>query len=136
MKPLVFTQGGKRIATLTPQEGKVGEVFTLGSAASCDVVVAAEYGLAPQQVSFAPNGSVWWIGDAAADGRLEIDGRRTALEPLVGKAKVKVGSFEFEVASEASGERKSRRETASDILYSHALANLSRTLGDSTSARG
>ena len=134
MKPLIFTQGGKRIATLTPQEGKEGEVFTLGSAASCDVVVSSEYGLAPQQVSFAPRGSVWWIGDAAADGRLEVDGRRTALEPLAGKASIKVASFEFEVACEASGERKSRREAASDLLYSHALASLSRNLGDSTSA--
>ena len=128
MKPLIFTQGGKRIATLTPQEGKDGEVFTLGSAASCDVA------LAPQQVSFAPHGSVWWIGDAAADGRLEVNGRRTALEALVGKASIKVGDFEFEVACEVSGERKSRRESASDILYSHALASLSRNLGDSTSA--
>ena len=48
MKPLIFTQGGKRIATLTPQEGKTGEVFTLGSAAKCDIVLSAEYGLAPQ----------------------------------------------------------------------------------------
>ena len=134
MKPLIFTQGGKRIATLTPQEGKDGEVFTLGSAASCDVVVSSEYALAPQQVSFSPHGSVWWIGDAAADGRLEVNGRRTALEALVGKAAVKVGDFEFEVACEASGERKSRRESASDLLYSHALASLSRNLGDSTSA--
>lgn len=134
MKPLIFTQGGKRIATLTPQEGKDGEVFTLGSAASCDVVVSSEYALAPQQVSFAPHGSVWWIGDAAADGRLEVNGRRTALEALVGTASIKVGDFEFEVACEVSGERKSRRESASDILYSHALASLSRNLGDSTSA--
>ena len=89
MKPLIFTQGGKRIATLTPQEGKAGEVFTLGSAANCDVVVSTEYGLAPQQVSFAPVGSVWWIGDIAADGRLEINGRQTATEALVGKAHVK-----------------------------------------------
>ena len=37
MKPLVFTREGKRIATLTPQEGKAGEVFTLGSAAKCDI---------------------------------------------------------------------------------------------------
>ena len=134
MKPLIFTQGGKRSATLTPQEGKAGEVFTLGSAAKCDVVVSAEYGLAPQQVSFAPIGSVWWIGDAAADGRLEIDGRQTAMEALVGKAHIKVGSFEFDVECETSDGRKTRREVASDILYSHALANLSRNLGDSTSA--
>ena len=26
MKPLIFTQNGKRIATLTPQEGKAGEI--------------------------------------------------------------------------------------------------------------
>ena len=134
MKPLIFTQNGKRIATLTPQEGKAGEVFTLGSAASCDIVVSAEFGLKPQQVSFSPNGSVWWIGDAAADGRLEVNGRSTALEALVGKASIKVGAFEFEVACEASTDRKSRRETASDILYSHALANLSRNMGDSASA--
>ena len=134
MKPLIFTQNGKRIATLTPQEGKAGEVFTLGSAASCDVVVSAEYGLAPQQVSFAPLGSVWWIGDMAADGRLEIDGRQTAAEALVGHAHVKVASFEFDVECEVSENRKTRREVASDILYSHALASLSRNLGDSTSA--
>ena len=66
MKPLVFTREGKRIATLTPQEGKAGEVFTLGSAAKCDIVVSAEFGLAPQQVSFSPLGGVWWIGDIAA----------------------------------------------------------------------
>ena len=134
MKPLIFTQNGKRIATLTPQEGKAGEVFTLGSAAKCDIVVSAEYGLAPQQVSFAPIGSVWWIGDMAADGRLEIDGRQTSTEALVGHARVKVGPFEFEVECEASESRKTRREVASDILYAHALANLSRNLGDSTSA--
>ena len=134
MKPLIFTQGGKRIATLTPQEGKAGEVFTLGSAANCDVVVSAEYGLAPQQVSFAPVGSVWWIGDIAADGRLEINGRQTATEALVGKAHVKVAAFEFDVECEVSENRKTRREVASDILYSHALANLSRNLNDSTSA--
>ena len=134
MKPLIFTQNGKRIATLTPQEGKAGEVFTLGSAAKCDIVVSAEYGLAPQQVSFAPLGSVWWIGDMAADGRLEVNGRATSTEALAGKAHVKVGPFEFDVECEASESRKSRREVASDILYSHALANLSRNLGDSTSA--
>ena len=134
MKPLIFTQGGKRIATLTPQEGKAGEVFTLGSAANCDVVVSSEYGLAPQQVSFAPVGSVWWIGDIAADGRLEINGRQTATEALVGKAHVKVAAFEFDVECEVSENRKTRREVASDILYSHALANLSRNLNDSTSA--
>ncbi len=134
MKPLIFTQNGKRIATLTPQEGKAGEVFTLGTAANCDVVVSAEFGLAPQQVSFAPLGSVWWIGDAAADGRLEIDGRKTAAEALVGRAHVKVASFEFDVECESSENRKTNREVASDILYSHALASLSRNLGDSTSA--
>ena len=134
MKPLIFTQGGKRIATLTPQEGKAGEVFTLGSAANCDVVVSAEFGLAPQQVSFAPLGSVWWIGDMAADGRLEIDGRQTAAEALVGHAHVKVATFEFDVECEVSESRKTRREVASDILYSHALASLSRNMGDSTSA--
>ena len=134
MKPLIFTQNGKRIATLTPQEGKAGEVFTLGSAANCDVVVSAEFGLAPQQVSFAPLGSVWWIGDMAADGRLEIDGRQTAAEALVGHAHVKVGKFGFDVECEVSENRKTRREVASDILYSHALASLSRNLGDSTSA--
>ena len=134
MKPLIFTQNGKRIATLTPQEGKPGEVFTLGTAAKCDVVVSAEHGLAPQQVSFAPVGSVWWIGDMAADGRLEVNGRRTAADPVVSTAHVKVGSFEFDVSCEASEGRKTRREVASDILYSHALASLSRDLDGSTSA--
>ena len=60
MKPLIFTQNGKRIATLTPQEGKAGEVFTLGSAANCDVVVSAEYGLAPQiPVSMVGDPALW-----------------------------------------------------------------------------
>ena len=134
MKPLVFTQGGKRIATLTPQEGKAGEVFVLGTAPACDIVVAAKYGLAPKQVSFAPLGSVWWIGDMAADGRLEINGRPTAAEALVGKAHVKVAGFEFDVECETGEGRKSRRETASDILYANAIASLSRNLGVSTSA--
>ena len=134
MKPLVFTQNGKRIATLTPQEGKAGEVFVLGTAPACDIVVSARYGLAPQQVSFAPLGSIWWIGDMAADGRLEINGRKTAAEPLVGKAHVKVAGFEFDVECETGEGRKSRRETASDILYANAIASLSRNLGVSTSA--
>ena len=134
MSPLVFTQNGKRIATLTPQEGKSGEVFSLGSAASCDIVVAEEFGLAPQQVSFSPLGGVWWIGDMAADGRLEVDGRRTAAEALVSSARIRVGSFEFEVSCEQSGERKSRRETAGDILYAHALSQLSRNFSDAASA--
>ncbi len=134
MKPLIFTQNGKRIATLTPQEGKVGEVFTLGTAPKCDIVVSAEHGLAPQQISFAPLGSIWWIGDMAADGRLEIDGRVTASEALSGKAHVKVASFEFDVECEVSQDRKSRREVASDMLYAHALSQLSRNLGDSASA--
>ena len=133
MKPLIFTQNGKRIATLTPQEGKQGEVFTLGSAASCDIVVSAEFGLASQQVSFSPVGSVWWVGDMAADGRLEVNGRATAADPVVSEAHVKVASFEFDVSCEASEGRKSRREVASDILYSHALASLSRNLSSSTS---
>ena len=134
MKPLIFTQNGKRIATLTPQDGKTGEVFTLGSAPKCDIVVSSEYGLAPQQVSFAPLGSVWWIGDMVGDGRLEVNGRATLTEPLVGKAHIKVGAFEFDVECEAPESRKSRREVASDILYSHALASLSRNLTDSASA--
>ena len=74
-----------------------------------------------------------WLDEQTADGRLEINGRRTAAEALVGKASVRVGSFEFEVSSEQSGERKSRRETASDILYAHALSQLSRTFSDSAS---
>ena len=134
MKPLIFTQNGKRIATLTPQEGRTDEVFTLGSAPKCDVVVAAEYGLAPQQISFAPMGSVWWVGDLAADGRLEIDGRPTTTAPVTGRVRVRVGSFAFEVSCESSAERKSRREVASEILYAHALAQLSRDLSASTSA--
>ena len=93
MKPLIFTQNGKRIATLTPQEGKAGEVFTLGSAPKCDIVVSSEYGLAPQQVSFAPLGSVWWIGDMVGDGRLEVNGRATLTEPLVGKAHITLSVY-------------------------------------------
>ena len=133
MKPLVFTREGKRIATLTPQEGKAGEVFTLGADAKCDIVVGGAFGLKPRQVSFAPLGGVWWIGDMAADGRLEVNGRKTALEALVGQARVTVGSFAFEVSCEQSGERKSRREVASDILYAHALAHLSRNFADAAS---
>ena len=134
MKPLIFTQNGKRIATLTPQEGKTGEVFTLGTAPKCDIVVSAEFGLKPQQVSFAPIGSIWWVGDIAADGQLIVNGRQTAAEAVSSRATIKVGSFEFEVSCETGEGRKSRREVASDILYSNALANLSRNLGDSTSA--
>ena len=134
MKPLVFTREGKRIATLKAQEGRTGEVFTLGSAPKCDVVVSGEFGLAPQQVSFSPVGSVWWIGDIAADGRLEVNGRRTAVCALSGRASVRVGDYEFEVECEAGEGRKSRREVASDVLYAHALTSLSRSLGDSTSA--
>jgi len=80
MKPLIFTREGKRIATLTPQEGK-NETFYLGTAPSCDVVIAADQGLAPQQVSFTPVGGVWWVGDAAKDGRLAIDGHAAVYEP-------------------------------------------------------
>ena len=132
MKPLIFLKDGKRIATATPQEGKVGQRFTLGSAPSSDVVIAPEFGLAPTQVEFEPIGSVWWIVDAAGDGRLEVNGRVTAREPVAASAHVKVGTFEFDVACEASGERRTRRELASDILYAHAIARLSRGLGEST----
>ena len=132
MKPLIFLKDGKRIATATPQEGKAGQRFTLGSAPSSDVVIAPEFGLAPTQVEFEPIGSVWWIVDAAGDGRLEVNGRVTAREPVAASAHVKAGKFEFDVACEASGERRTRRELASDILYAHAIARLSRGLGEST----
>ena len=134
MSPLIFTQDGKRIATLTPQEGKSGEVFALGSAASCDIVVAASFGLAPQQVSFSPIGGVWWVGDMAADGRLEVDGCKTATAVVASVAKIRVGSFEVEVSCETQTDRKSRREVASDILYANALAQLSRNLGSATTS--
>jgi len=137
MQPLVFERDGKRIATLTPSATKVGDVFSLGTAPSNDVVVAAEFGLAPQQVSFAPIGGVWWIGDLAADGRLEVNGRRTARAPLAGKASVKVGLYEFVISSETDAGRKTRHEIASDVLYANAIAALSREknaneIGDSS----
>ena len=133
MRPLVFFQDGKRIATLTPQEGK-SETFTLGTASSSDVVISDEFGLAPSQVSFTPVGGVWWIGDAAKDGRLEVNGHPTAYEPISGKAKVSVGSFAFEVETESGTERKSRRDIASDVLYGYALSALSRDMSTSTTS--
>ena len=134
MKPLVFTRNGGRIATLTPQEGKIGEKFTLGTAPSCDVVVAAEFGLAPKQISFMPFGAVWWVADEAGDGRLEVNGRVTAREPVAGKASIKVGSFAFEIECEVSTDRKTRRETAGDILYAYAISRLTRDMENSTAA--
>ena len=134
MRPLVFTRNGGRFATLTPQEGKTGQVFTLGTAPSCDIVISSEFGLAPRQIEFAPLGSVWWISDAAGDGRLEINGRRTVREPVVSGAAIRVAGFSFEIACEASGDRRTRRELASDILYAHAIARLSRDLDGSQAA--
>lgn len=127
MKPLIFTRNGKRFATLTPQEGK-NETFLLGSAAKCDVVISSEFALAPQQLSFSPIGSVWWVGDMAHDGRLELNGEKTTTAPVVSSAHIKIGSFEFDVNTEAGDERKTNREVASDILYAHALAQLSRNM--------
>ena len=129
MKPLIFTKDGKRIATLTPQEGKQDEVFTLGTAAANDIVVAADAGLAAKQLSFALLGGVWWVGDLAGDGRLTVDGRLTARAPVVATAEIAVGAFACTVSCEADATRKTRRETASDILYSHALAALSNDVG-------
>ena len=129
MKPLVFTKDGKRIATLTPQEGKQDEVFTLGTAAANDIVVAADAGLAAKQLSFALLGGVWWVGDLAGDGRLMVDGRLTARAPVAATAEIAVGAFACTVSCEADATRKTRRETASDILYSHALAALSNDVG-------
>ncbi len=134
MKPLIFTRNGARIATLTPQEGKAGQTFALGSAPSCDVVIAREFALAPQQVQFQPFGSVWWVADAAGDGRLEVNGRLTAREPVAGRATIRVGDFTFEVECEASTDRRTRRETAADILYAHAISRLSRDMERSTEA--
>ena len=128
MKPLILEQGGKRIATLTPQEGKPDEVFTLGSAAVNDVVIAAEAGLADRQLSFVPVGGVWWVADFAADGRLEVDGLKTVRAPVLRKAHLRVGTFEVDVGCEADAVRKTRREVASDVLYSAALTALSRDL--------
>ena len=133
MKPLIFTRNGKRIATLTPQEGK-NETYYLGTAPSCDVVIAADEGLAPQQVSFTPVGGVWWVGDAAKDGRLVVDGRQTSYEPVSGKAAVKVGEFAFEIESESGSERRTMRDIASDILYSHAISALSRDMAAGANA--
>ena len=129
MRPLVFERDGKRLATLTPQEGRDDEVFTLGSAPSNDVVVAADLGLAAKQLSFAPIGGVWWVGDLAGDGRLTVNGVATARAPVVARAELAVGGFACTVACEADASRKTRREIASDILYSHALAALSKELG-------
>ena len=129
MKPLIFTRNGGRIATLTPQEGK-NESFTMGAAPSCDVVVSAEFGLRPVQVAFLPVGSVWWVSDAAGDGRLEVDGRLTSRVPVSAKSKIKVGAFEFEIECEASTDRRTRREAASDVMYAHAIANLTRGMAN------
>ena len=134
MKPLIFTRNGARIATLTPQEGKAGQVFTLGSASTCDVVVAAEFALEPKQVSFSPIGSVWWVADMAGDGRLEVNGRRVLREPVAAQATVRVGKFEFEIACEASNDRRTRREQAADVLYAHAIARLTNDMEKSTEA--
>ena len=134
MKPLVFTRNGARFATLTPQEGRTGQVFTLGTAPSCDVVVSAEFALAPKQVTFSPIGSVWWVADAAGDGRLEIDGRPVSRYPVALKASVRIGAFAFEIACEASDDRRTRRELAADILYAHAISRLTTDMEKSTSA--
>ena len=134
MKPIIFEKDGKRIATLTPQEGKRGQRFTVGTAPSCDVVVSPEYGLEPVQFELCPLGSVWWIADAAGDGRLVVDGQATARCPVSGRARVSVGAFEVELRCESSGDRRTRRELASDILFAHALARLSRDLSTSVSA--
>ena len=134
MKPLILEKDGKRIATLTPQEGKADEVFTLGTAAMNDVVIAAGQGIAEKQLSFAPVGGVWWVGDLAADGRLEVDGEKTSRAPVLRKARLRVGSFEIDVGSEGDTGRKSRREIASDVLYSAALAALSRDLASAAAS--
>lgn len=63
-----------------------------------------------------------------------INGENTTMAPITTKAHVSVGSFAFDVACEVSAQRKTARETASDILYAHALSRLSRNPGDSTSA--
>ena len=125
MRPLIFTKDGKRIATLTPQEGKAGEVFTLGTASGNDIVIAADSGLAAKQLSFSTIGDIWWVGDLADDGRLEVDGRLLVRAPVTGSLHIKVGAFEVDVATERGGDRKTRREIASEVLYAHALASLS-----------
>ena len=125
MRPLIFTKDGKRIATLTPQEGKSGEVFTLGTASGNDIVIAADSGLAAKQLSFSTIGDIWWVGDLADDGRLEVDGRLLVRAPVTGSLHIKVGAFEVDVATERGGDRKTRREIASEVLYAHALASLS-----------
>ena len=129
MKPLIFEKNGKRIATLTPQDGRLDEVFTMGSGPSNDIVVGGEAGLSARQLSFAPVGGVWWIGSLEADGRLVVDGRRTEKAPIVGRAEIAVGTYSFSVFCEADASRKTRRETASDVIYAYALSSLSRDMG-------
>ncbi len=135
MKPLVFTRASQRFATLTPQEGKA-EAFALGSAGSCDVVVGAEWMLAPQQLAFTPLGGIWWVENLApAANALAVEGVSTVKAPVSHRAEITIGSFRFTVECEAGESVKTRREVAGDILYAHALAALSRDLkGDVSNA--
>ena len=135
MKPLVFIRQGKRLATLTPQEGK-GESFTLGSAASCDVVIGAEWKLAPQQLTLIPVGGVWWIDNIAKDDRLVVNGIPTTKCPVTRKAEISVGAFEFMVECEGNSNVRSRREIAGDVLYANALAALSSDLSGEVDSSG
>lgn len=135
MKPLVFIRQGKRLATLTPQEGK-DEDFTLGSSASCDVVVGSEWKLAPQQLTFTPVGGVWWVENAAKDGKLSVDGMPTSKSPVTRRSEIAVGSFSFTVECEGNARIRSRREIAGDVLYANALAALSRDLNGDVASSG
>ena len=135
MKPLVLVHQGKRIATLTPQEGHAAETYTLGRASSCDIVfVDAAFGLADKQLSFTPVGDIWWVAELTGDGSLAVDGRATAREPLAGHAHLRVRNLEFDIECEASGDRRTRRDVASDLLYAHAIARLSVGSGSANAA--
>ena len=132
MKPLVFIRDGGRIATLTPQVGKAGvQRFLLGSASKCDVVVSQEYGVAPEHLAFTPLGNVWWVEDVAGDGRMTVNGRVTAREPVFGRTEIQVGGFAFAVESEASGDRRTAREVAADIVYAYAISRMTKGMDGS-----
>ncbi len=130
MNPLALYRDGKRIATLKPS-GKPDECFYLGSAPSCDVVVAeAAYGLADRQLRLIPGGSLWWVEELTGDGSLESEGRRAAKFPIAGRVPLKVRGFAFEAeCGGATVGHASRRDMARDWLYERALFRLSQEIG-------
>ncbi len=130
MNPLLLYRNGKRIATLTPGERADTEGFLLGSASDCDVVVADKaFDLAPHHLRFLPVGALWWVEELTGDGSLMVADVPTAKAPLLGRMTLRVRTFAFEVAYEASETRTSRRDVARDWLYERARMRLSQELG-------